>query len=1532
MQPSQKSSLPNAKQEMSNSVEFKYDNSGRVVKKVSPDTGCIEFLYDDTNQKAYEKIYDLNRRSTTVLYYKYDAKGNLMQTGQLLGSGLKHKSQHDLDVLHKRKLFQKFYYNDEDNVSMERTRRKTIKTVFDWRIEEGLPLKQKQSTEYQGNVIEKYTFSRKGYILSKKLLIADNDSSMAHSYTFSKRILGNSGNARTLTYPMLTGKFFNLYHSYDKLGNLVGLGSKINPFEYFKFDYNSQGNLVREQHLLVGDSNLTRIYSYNSPGYLINITDDFFEESLEYTRNGYGQDGFGDGIVMEAKIIPKWQDKCNPNWLILNDQEKQSITEICVKALQNIGVLSDYSKVSRRISKRDELLLPSTCKGSVQYLIENLICSKSTPQQYSYRFRYGDHQELISAKYLPEDEEITSPLSLRDLKETAGSEAILVWESLIKEKFIVTDNRYFDTSKARAQVVGKFSSLTDLPDATRFKNRLHSFVEDSYFGNKSLSLDNLKTMFYIWSGCRENNCSPHVKSTLDVEATDVYNIFESNSLISNSSISSNVLDSRLRILDFTALQNKFDTLKMLFNHRENGILSHPYDFEAFDSDANGNHKIFYNGFKRFTLEYETGTNKIKQVSISDATKSGIPELSFAIDHDERGNVVKAMHKNIERIHYHPVSQRTTQIDLLDGRYLRFVYDAAGERVLKLVYNAQNLLLSRTYYVRDEKSRVLTDVKTVYAYNPAFTSKTETLYIYGPRGLVGFIRNDEFYSVITDHVGSVRLVVKDRTVVAAFDYFPYGELQRAQRSDCSMDYLYSGKEYDEETGLYNFHARLYDPSIGRFYQADPQAQYFNPYLFAGNSPVSLVDPDGEFAVTLALVIGCAIAGAYLSGASVSNEWDPTKWNWKSGELWGALVGGAIAGAMVPFTGPTAFAGLGIKGAFALVVFSSGVAYISTAAANNNWNPAEWDWSSPVTINGLITGFISGLSLASGIRVLHTRGAPYIAAMFTNKKLAARAFIGISYTFGAAVAYGKVASAQNEAAFWKWEFSSPAIYSGLIDGFDSGLGWPQNVMESFKGMTKLSKNILKFAGSYKNIKRMLKDTKGLLKLGSSPLFKTVSSIAMGALMVSSANGFYQDGWNNDFATYESLINGMFFGKDMRNLATTFKMLKMKSKLKKLNLEYDRYFKSKNYQLSDADIKKALANYMLDTTEIQNGLAKKKLQETMDNFLSGKIRKSEVIAILKDNGVGNVFTNKFSLLDADIDATNTRRKEFFPEQELPFMQCGGKRRRRSTGKNQASFIEGFSEFPPLTSTSSLLRRENVNSFRSQGPRRLVKDVWCRNADTGDSFWCFQDQLHIFVSPMRGDCSLGSQKPAPQLLGDSYSNCHTVNDGVYCQGQRTSILVTQIPRVNALDVLTAQAMLLRVAVHAAATMWKSLSSLFTTAPSQERFTLTDTTLCRWKESLRSLEQMQTDAGQNWARVEIDDCKQIIDKIGMSAAQDEVDVLEERLEALAIDLAECLDDYTTHSTQHNYSTTLKHDIGYKTVNITRVQNMLENTSKHILN
>ena len=64
---------------------------------------------------------------------------------------------------------------------------------------------------------------------------------------------------------------------------------------------------------------------------------------------------------------------------------------------------------------------------------------------------------------------------------------------------------------------------------------------------------------------------------------------------------------------------------------------------------------------------------------------------------------------------------------------------------------------------------------------------------------------------------------------------------------STKYRFTGKEVDEETGLYYFGARYYDPRISLWYGVDPMTEKYpawNPFNYTMNNPIKYFDPDGR----------------------------------------------------------------------------------------------------------------------------------------------------------------------------------------------------------------------------------------------------------------------------------------------------------------------------------------------------------------------------------------------------------------------------------------------------------------------------------------------------------------------------------------------------------------------------------------------------------------------------------------------------------------------------------------------------------------
>jgi RHS repeat-associated protein len=80
-----------------------------------------------------------------------------------------------------------------------------------------------------------------------------------------------------------------------------------------------------------------------------------------------------------------------------------------------------------------------------------------------------------------------------------------------------------------------------------------------------------------------------------------------------------------------------------------------------------------------------------------------------------------------------------------------------------------------------------------------------------------------------------------------EYYPYG-LTWSRPEDSNMR-AYQSKSYQQNEWttsgmeLYDFHARMYDPVIGRWHAPDPMNQFDSPYNAMADNPVVSIDPDG-----------------------------------------------------------------------------------------------------------------------------------------------------------------------------------------------------------------------------------------------------------------------------------------------------------------------------------------------------------------------------------------------------------------------------------------------------------------------------------------------------------------------------------------------------------------------------------------------------------------------------------------------------------------------------------------------------------------
>ena len=186
----------------------------------------------------------------------------------------------------------------------------------------------------------------------------------------------------------------------------------------------------------------------------------------------------------------------------------------------------------------------------------------------------------------------------------------------------------------------------------------------------------------------------------------------------------------------------------------------------------------------------------------------------------------------------------------------------------------------------------------------------------------------------DHLGSVEAVTDAggaSLLVQAYD--PFGERRKsdwmgmlsaserqtlADNQPLKTSRGYTGHEHLDRTGFIHMNGRLYDPQLGRFLSPDPivaapgSSQSWNSYSYVSNSPLSYVDPGGQFQAGIGCNIGYVMCmnGGNTSGGGSSQgsetatirtyqshtvyvvEWEPSPtWNPGGGSIYG---GGDIFG--------------------------------------------------------------------------------------------------------------------------------------------------------------------------------------------------------------------------------------------------------------------------------------------------------------------------------------------------------------------------------------------------------------------------------------------------------------------------------------------------------------------------------------------------------------------------------------------------------------------------------------------------------------
>lgn len=148
------------------------------------------------------------------------------------------------------------------------------------------------------------------------------------------------------------------------------------------------------------------------------------------------------------------------------------------------------------------------------------------------------------------------------------------------------------------------------------------------------------------------------------------------------------------------------------------------------------------------------------------------------------------------------------------------------------------------------------------------------YVYGTKMNVPdyFVdMQNEGYKIISDHLGSVRLVIRDSdgSVLQSMEHDEFGRLVL----DTNPGYTpfgFAGGLHDPDTQIVRFGARDYDPETGRWTSKDPilfDGGDPNLYGYVLNDPVNLIDMNGKNpVVAIGAIAGAGAISGLISGVS------------------------------------------------------------------------------------------------------------------------------------------------------------------------------------------------------------------------------------------------------------------------------------------------------------------------------------------------------------------------------------------------------------------------------------------------------------------------------------------------------------------------------------------------------------------------------------------------------------------------------------------------------------------------------------------
>jgi RHS repeat-associated protein len=136
-------------------------------------------------------------------------------------------------------------------------------------------------------------------------------------------------------------------------------------------------------------------------------------------------------------------------------------------------------------------------------------------------------------------------------------------------------------------------------------------------------------------------------------------------------------------------------------------------------------------------------------------------------------------------------------------------------------------------------------------------------------LIAYAVDGTLTTTAAGHLGSTELTNTNGSINRQ-TYLPYGSIRSNTTNQLTTDRTYTG-QVDDGLGWMHYRARQYDPTLGRFLQADTiTVDGLNRYTYVRNNPLNATDPTGKFVFLLPVVPLAGVIVAATAAVLVTNE--------------------------------------------------------------------------------------------------------------------------------------------------------------------------------------------------------------------------------------------------------------------------------------------------------------------------------------------------------------------------------------------------------------------------------------------------------------------------------------------------------------------------------------------------------------------------------------------------------------------------------------------------------------------------------------